>query len=95
MSHPKDVRSTATAFILACEENPDLPEADIANALRKASSSATPNPLMVQIADDMLDGDVRHRGVAGVVTEELTGVSAEVRRKIVRDNAMKLYRLNA
>ena len=47
-------RSTATAFILACEENPDRAEADIANALRKASSSATPNPLMVQIADDML-----------------------------------------
>ncbi len=29
------------------------------------------------------------------LTEELTGVPAEVRRKIVRDNAVKLYRLNA
>jgi len=47
-------RSTATAFILACEENPDMAEADIAKALRKASSSATPNPLMVKLADDML-----------------------------------------
>jgi predicted protein tyrosine phosphatase len=47
-------RSTATAFILACHENPDMREADIALALRKASGSATPNPLMVRLADDML-----------------------------------------
>ncbi len=47
-------RSTATAFILACEHNPDVAEADIAQALRKASSSATPNPLLVRLADDMM-----------------------------------------
>lgn len=47
-------RSTATAFILACAHNPDLPEADIAKALRKASSSATPNPLLVRLADDIM-----------------------------------------
>jgi len=47
-------RSTATAFILACERNPDTPEATIAQALRKASSAATPNPMLVRIADDLL-----------------------------------------
>lgn len=47
-------RSTATAFILACERNPEVSEAAIAQAMRKASSSATPNPLFVRLADDML-----------------------------------------
>lgn len=47
-------RSTATAFILACAHNPEVPEADIAQALRRVSGSATPNPLMIQLADDML-----------------------------------------
>lgn len=52
-------RSTATAYILACALNPGLPEGDIANALRKASSSATPNPLLVRLADDMLGREGR------------------------------------
>lgn len=47
-------RSSATAFILACERNPDASERDIAWRLRKASRAATPNTLMVQLADDML-----------------------------------------
>lgn len=47
-------RSSATAFILACERSPQTPEAVIAEHLRKASSAATPNALMVQLADDML-----------------------------------------
>ena len=47
-------RSTATAFILACERAPDTPETTIAQTLRGASTAATPNPLMVQLADDML-----------------------------------------
>lgn len=47
-------RSTAAAFILACERKPDVDEAKIAGALRKASASATPNPLMVRLADDIL-----------------------------------------
>ena len=47
-------RSTATAFILACERNPDAPERSIAEAMRKASASATPNPLLIRLADDML-----------------------------------------
>ena len=47
-------RSTATAFILACERNPEVPEATIAKALRAASPGATPNPLLVRLADDLL-----------------------------------------
>ncbi len=52
-------RSTATAFILACERNPDTSEATIAQALRKASGAATPNPMLVRIADDMLGREGR------------------------------------
>jgi predicted protein tyrosine phosphatase len=47
-------RSSATAFILACERCPDTPEQTIAQTLRQASRAATPNPLMVRLADDML-----------------------------------------
>lgn len=47
-------RSTATAFILACARLPHVDERKIAEALRKASSSATPNPLLVQLADDIM-----------------------------------------
>jgi predicted protein tyrosine phosphatase len=47
-------RSSATAFILACERAPDISEQEIAERLRNASAAATPNPLMVQLADDML-----------------------------------------
>lgn len=47
-------RSTAAAFILACRHRPDLREAAIAAALREASPCATPNPLMVALADDLL-----------------------------------------
>lgn len=47
-------RSTATAYILACERNPGMTELHIAQRLRAASPMATPNRLMVQIADDLL-----------------------------------------
>jgi predicted protein tyrosine phosphatase len=47
-------RSSAAAFILACERCPDASERTIAEHLRKASMAATPNPLMVELADDML-----------------------------------------
>jgi predicted protein tyrosine phosphatase len=48
-------RSSATAFILACERAPDVSEQEIAERLRRSSAAATPNPLMVQLADDMLN----------------------------------------
>ena len=48
-------RSTATAYLLACERNPDAPELAIAQALRRASRYAHPNRRIVALADDMLD----------------------------------------
>lgn len=47
-------RSSATGFILACERSPDTSERTIAEHLRRASAAAMPNPLMVELADDML-----------------------------------------
>jgi predicted protein tyrosine phosphatase len=47
-------RSTATAFMLACERNPHVAERDIALRLRRASSTAYPNRRMVALADDLL-----------------------------------------
>ena len=47
-------RSTATAYLLACERNPDTPELSIAQALRNASRYAHPNRRIVALADDML-----------------------------------------
>ncbi|HYE47791.1 MAG TPA: hypothetical protein VEA44_18635 [Caulobacter sp.] len=47
-------RSTAAAFLIACAHNPEASEAAIAQALRRASPGATPNPLIVALADDVL-----------------------------------------
>ncbi len=47
-------RSTAAAFIVACQRGPDRAERDIAQALRAAAPYATPNPLMVSLADTAL-----------------------------------------
>ena len=47
-------RSTASAFILACERNPQVDERTIALAMRKAARHAYPNRRIVALADDML-----------------------------------------
>ena len=47
-------RSTAAAYIATCALVPERDEGAIADALRVASPSATPNPLFVAIADRML-----------------------------------------
>jgi predicted protein tyrosine phosphatase len=47
-------RSTASAFSGLCALNPDASEALIAQRLRQVSPTATPNRLIVSIADDML-----------------------------------------
>lgn len=52
-------RSTATAFTAACLHNPGTDEEEIAWALRKASSSATPNRRIVALADAELGRDGR------------------------------------
>lgn len=52
-------RSTAAAFISLCTLNPDVDEMHIAHALRKASPTATPNRMLVQLADEILKRDGR------------------------------------
>jgi len=47
-------RSSASAFVLACEKNPHVDEADIARELRRVSPIAWPNRLIVALADDLL-----------------------------------------
>lgn len=47
-------RSTASAFVLACERNPDADETLIAAEIRKRSATATPNRRIVTLADDLL-----------------------------------------
>lgn len=52
-------RSTAAAFIIACQRAPERSEAEIAQALRAAAPYATPNPLMVSLADTALNREGR------------------------------------
>ena len=52
-------RSTAAAYIAACALAPERDEGTVADALRAASPSATPNRLFVQIADRMLGREGR------------------------------------
>ncbi|WP_295733703.1 tyrosine protein phosphatase [uncultured Bartonella sp.] len=48
-------RSTAAAFVIACALEREKSEAAIARLLRKNSPTATPNKLMVELADKILD----------------------------------------
>ncbi len=57
-------RSTAGAYVAACALNPRRDELAIARELRRASATATPNPLIVSLADRMLDRGGRM--VAGI-----------------------------
>lgn len=52
-------RSTAAAYIVAAALAPGRDEADLARTLRALSPSATPNLLLVGIADDLLKRDGR------------------------------------
>ena len=52
-------RSTAGAFVAACALNPRRDEVAIAQALRRASATATPNIRIVSLADRMLARDGR------------------------------------
>jgi predicted protein tyrosine phosphatase len=52
-------RSTAAAYILACAINPALDEKKLAEELRRRAPSATPNALLVAIADRKLGRDGR------------------------------------
>jgi predicted protein tyrosine phosphatase len=48
-------RSTAAAFITLCALNPDVPERLLARRLREASLTASPNRLLVRLADARLN----------------------------------------
>jgi predicted protein tyrosine phosphatase len=52
-------RSTASAFATVCALNPSRAEDSIAQALRKASPTATPNIRIVSLADRLLGRDGR------------------------------------
>ncbi|KAB0680121.1 tyrosine phosphatase family protein [Aureimonas leprariae] len=47
-------RSTAAAYILACAINPDMDEQRLADELRRRAPTATPNALLVRLADEKL-----------------------------------------
>jgi predicted protein tyrosine phosphatase len=55
-------RSTASAYASVCALNPHRDEASIAQALRRASPTATPNIRIVSLADRMLGRDGRMVG---------------------------------
>lgn len=52
-------RSTAAAYILLCDRLGAGNEADIAATLRLRAPHACPNPLMIRLADDLLQRDGR------------------------------------
>lgn len=47
-------RSTASAYIIAAALSPKRDEAELANTLRALSPSATPNPRLIAVADQIL-----------------------------------------
>ena len=47
-------RSTAAAFMIVCERNPRVAEAEIARSIRGASATAYPNRRLVALADEAL-----------------------------------------
>jgi predicted protein tyrosine phosphatase len=52
-------RSTASAYTIVCALNPRRDEGSIAQALRRASPTATPNIRIVSLADKLLGRDGR------------------------------------
>jgi predicted protein tyrosine phosphatase len=55
-------RSTAAAYIALCVLNPDRSENELARVLRRAAPSASPNPLLIAHADQVLGRDNRMVG---------------------------------
>jgi predicted protein tyrosine phosphatase len=54
-------RSTASAYIATCLLQPECGEDELAWRLREASPSATPNPMLIKLADEALGRDGRMR----------------------------------
>ncbi|ATQ43566.1 tyrosine phosphatase family protein [Caulobacter mirabilis] len=60
-------RSPAAAYLLACRRAGAGEEARLAQTLRAASPEATPNPLMVALADELLErGGAMTAAIAGI-----------------------------
>jgi predicted protein tyrosine phosphatase len=60
-------RSTAAAYVLACANRPPGEEGALAAQLRSLCPEATPNALMVALADAILDRDgAMIRAIAGI-----------------------------
>ncbi len=51
-------RSSAAAFVIACDHNPGYEQA-VADELRRRAAFVTPNRLMVELADNLLGRDGR------------------------------------
>ena len=68
-------RSTASAYATVCALNPQRAEAAIAQALRRASPTATPNSRIVALADRLLGRDGRM--IAAVETIGRGALAAE------------------
>lgn len=60
-------RSTASAYIASCMLHPQKSEDDLAHALRRASPSATPNPMLIKLADDALGRDGKMRSAIAAI----------------------------
>ncbi|MBE9606973.1 protein tyrosine phosphatase [Acetobacteraceae bacterium H6797] len=60
-------RSTAAAYIIAAALRPDWDEAALARKLRRLSPSATPNPRLVALADELLDRHGRMRAAIAAI----------------------------
>lgn len=52
-------RSPAASFTALCMLNPDVDERNLARALRSVNRAATPNPMMIKLADELLARDGR------------------------------------
>lgn len=71
-------RSTATAFVAACLDHPDVSEREIAIALRRTSPTARPNETLIRLADAAMQRQGRMsaairetgRGLAWVTVQE-------------------------
>jgi predicted protein tyrosine phosphatase len=59
-------RSSAAAYVIACDRNPGF-ELEIAKELRRRAPSVTPNRLMVSLADELLSR-------SGRMTEAIHGI---------------------
>ena len=60
-------RSTAAAFIAACALRPERDESELAQLIRTRSPTATPNALLVALADQALGRDGRMRKAVAAI----------------------------